>query len=88
MGPSLNRVSEKTTFCVIDTDRISATIEHAEAQRYSRCGRDDTTGLSVGRADTYGYQLDGQWVDVWGLADGRLLVGVDGRLRRQDPRGR
>lgn len=70
MGHSLNRVSEKTTFCVIDTDRISTTIEHAEAQRYVLCGRNDTTGLSVGWGDTYGHQLDGQWVDVSGLGDG------------------
>ncbi len=69
-GQSLNRVSEKTTFCVIDTDRVSSTIEHAEAQRYLLCGREDTTGLSVGWADTYGSHLDGQWVDVSGLADG------------------
>jgi hypothetical protein len=70
LGSSLNRVGEKTTFCIIDSDRVDAAIPHAENQRYLLCGRSDTTGLSVGWGDKYGYHLDGQWVDVTGIPDG------------------
>ncbi len=69
-GTSLNRLAEKTTFCIIDTHQVSTTIEHASPQRYTACGRDSTTGLSVGWGDKYGSNLDGQWVDVKGLPDG------------------
>ena len=69
-GTSLNRLAEKTTFCIIDTEQVSTTITHAGPQRYTACGRDSTTGLTVGWGDKYGSNLDGQWVDVKGLADG------------------
>jgi hypothetical protein len=88
LGSSLNRVSEKTTFCVIDTTRVSTTIEHAEAQRYVLCGRNDVTGISVGWGDTYGYQLDGQWIDVAGLPNGNywLVSTADYAQRIQESR--
>lgn len=70
-GASVNRVSEKTTFCVIDTDEVDLSLEHAsQSKTYTTCGRNDTTGLSVGWGDKYGYWLDGQWIDVQGIPNG------------------
>ena len=64
------RSSQKTTFCVIDTDRVSSSLVHAEAQRYTRCGASDWTGLSVGWGDRYGSELPGQEIDITGQPDG------------------
>lgn len=64
------RSSQKTTFCVIDTNRISGSLEHAESQRYTKCGQSDWTGLSVGWGDRYGWDLPGQEIDVTGQPDG------------------
>lgn len=64
------RSSQKTTFCVIDTDRVDGSLVHAEAQRYTRCGQNDWTGLSVGWGDRYGWDLPGQDIDISGLPDG------------------
>lgn len=64
------RSSQKTTFCVIDTDRVNSSLVHAEAQRYTSCGQNDWTGLSVGWGDRYGWDLPGQEIDLNGLPDG------------------
>ena len=88
IGNNVRRSSQKTTFCVIDTDRVSTTLEHAGAQTYTRCGQTDATGLSVGWGDKYGYTLDGQSIDLAGIPDGRywLVSTADfqNRLRETD----
>ncbi len=67
---STKRSSQKTTFCVIDTNKISGSLEHAEGQRYTSCGQNDLTGSSVGWGDRYGWDLPGQDIDISGLPDG------------------
>ena len=64
------RSSQKTTFCVIDTNRLSVTPEHTGPQTYTRCGQNDVTGLTVGWGDRYGYHLAGQEIDLNGIGDG------------------
>jgi len=64
------RSSQKTTFCIIDTNRLNVTLEHSGAQTYTRCGQNDMTGLTVGWADRYGWDLAGQQIALNGLADG------------------
>ena len=64
------RSSQKTTFCIIDTNRISSSLDHAEGQRYTTCGQNDMTGLNVGWADRYGWDLPGQEIDITGQPDG------------------
>ena len=64
------RSSQKTTFCVIDTNRLTTPLEHAGPQTYTRCGQSDRTGLTVGWADRYGCELAGQEIDLNGVADG------------------
>lgn len=70
VGSSINRVGEKTTFCLIDTVQVDSTMTHAGPQTYTACGQTTTTGISVGWGDRYPYTLDGQWVDVAGVPDG------------------
>lgn len=70
------RVSEKTTFCIMDTGQFSTSVEHADlVSQFSDCdGPNTTQGLSVGWGDTYGWYLDGQWVEVDGVPDGDYLL--------------
>jgi hypothetical protein len=50
----------KTTFCVMDTDRVNLKLPGASKQStYSNCGL-DRQGMSVGWGDSYGYWLEGQ----------------------------
>src|SRR5687768_12029596 len=52
----------KTTFCLMDTDRVDANLPGTPASAaYDTCGR-TTQGLSVGWGDTYGWHLADQWV--------------------------
>ncbi len=74
-----NRVGSKMTFCVMDTTRMNTKLPGAPKQAvYSSCG-DQVQGMSVGWGDTYGYQLDGQSIDITGLPDGdyRLKIEID-----------
>ncbi|HVF77579.1 MAG TPA: lysyl oxidase family protein [Solirubrobacteraceae bacterium] len=64
------RNSQKTTFCVIDTNKLPVTLEHGGSQTYTRCGQNDMTGLSVGWGDRYGWDLAGQEIDLNGISDG------------------
>lgn len=64
------RSSQKTTFCLVDTTRVDASLEHAGGQRYTSCGQDDWTGISVGWGDRYGWELAGQEIDLNGVPDG------------------
>jgi hypothetical protein len=76
------RTGQKTSFCVMDTDRIG-TIGGSQPH-YTTC--DGTVqGMSVGWGDTYSSRLAGQEIDLTGLPDGdyTLTVIADpfGRLR-------
>jgi hypothetical protein len=73
------RIGQKTSFCVMDTDRIDP---HAGPAFYTTC---DATvqGMSVGWADTYGSHLPGQEIDLTGLPDGDYTLTVVA-----DPQGR
>ena len=64
-------IGVKTTFCILDTDKINDKLPGAPKKRvYSTCG-DQIQGMSVGWGDTYRYHLFGQWVDIpEGLVDG------------------
>jgi hypothetical protein len=74
IGVNVRRSSQKTTFCVIDTDAVNRSLEHAGSQTYTSCGQTDITGLSVGWGDKYGYNLAGQSIDITNLPDGRYWL--------------
>ena len=77
------RTSQKTTFCVMDTNRIDGTLPGSPTSgAYSTCGS-STQGMSVGWGDRYGYTLAGQSIDITGMADGdyKLFIDVDPQNR-------
>jgi lysyl oxidase len=72
-----SRTASKTTFCIIDTDKMAHLAGSPKRAVYTTCGQ--RQGMSVGWGDTYGYYLAGQEIDVGGLADGdyRLTIEAD-----------
>ena len=71
------RTGQKTSFCVMDTDRIDTTIGSSQPH-YTTC-ENTVQGMSVGWGDTYHSLLAGQEIDITGLPDGdyTLTVRVD-----------
>ena len=77
------RTSEKTSFCVIDTDRIDHRLPGASKKAvYTTC-ESVVQGMSVGWGDTYGAHLPGQEIDLTDLADGDYALTITA-----DPKGR
>ena len=73
----------KTTFCIMDTNKIDGSLPGAPQQAvYSVCGN-TIQGMSVGWADTYGYTLEGQSVDITGNPTGDYCLSI-----QIDPNGR
>ena len=71
--------STKIGFCIIDSDRRFASLPGSPPEAYypagsADCDRDSVDGLSVGWADTYGYFLPGQQLNVTGLRRGRYCL--------------
>ena len=77
------RTGSKTTFCVIDTNRIDHKLPGAPKKSVYRWCNDDVQGMSVGWGDEYGSHLAGQEIDVTGLAadDYTLTIEVDPKYR-------
>ena len=71
------RIGTKMTFCVMDTDLVDRKLPGAPPRAtYRTCGS-QIQGMSVGWADTYGYQLAGQEIDTTGLPDGRYQLTIE-----------
>lgn len=73
------RVGAKTTFCVMDTDKINGSLPGAPISAYyASCGN-AIQGMSVGWGDTYGSHLAGQELDFTGNPDGlyQLKIEID-----------
>ena len=83
IGASVHGSSSKVSFCMIDTTRVTSTLQHSSAKTYSACTRDQAQGISVGWADTYGWRLPGQSIDVSNLPDGTYWL-----VSTADPGGR
>jgi len=74
---------DKTTFCVMDTNKIDSSLPGApQTAGYPTCGS-VVQGMSVGWADTYGYNLAGQSVDFTGNPSGDYCLTI-----QIDPKGR
>jgi hypothetical protein len=77
------RYGEKVTFCLMDTDRIDHRLAGAPKRaHYTSCGI-QRQGISVGWGDAYRYYLDGQWIDITGLANGDYDL-----ILELDPKGK
>jgi len=62
---------------------VASTLQHASPKTYSACTRDQAQGISVGWADTYGWRLAGQSIDVSSVPDGTYWL-----VSTADPEGR
>lgn len=68
---------EKAGFCIIDIAPAGPSLRHGPVVpdpdgKYFDC--DANQGISVGWADTYDMTLDGQWIDVTGVAPGAYIL--------------
>ncbi len=71
------RYGQKTSFCLMDTDRINHKLDGAPKRaQYTTCSS-SVQGISVGWGDKYGYQLAGQEIDVTGLPDGDYNLTIE-----------
>lgn len=61
---TLQRLSSKISYCMVDTDPLDPGVEASPA--YPTCGP-SRQGLSAGWSDAYHANLAGQWVEVSGL---------------------
>lgn len=76
-------IGVKTTFCIIDTDRINHKLPGAPKKRvYSSCGK-EFQGMSVGWGDTYRYYLAGQEIDITGSGDGDYYLTIEVDPKKQ-----
>ena len=75
------RQAYKTSFCVTDTTKLDGRLPGAPRKPvYAICNQ-FVQGMSVGWADSYGWQLAGQAIDLTGNPDGlyELTVDIDPR---------
>lgn len=78
------QVGSKTTFCLMDTNRVQSLPGAPSQPVYSACGR-ELQGISVGWGDSYRYSLPDQWID---LGDGTLADGTYVLRSVADPKNR
>ena len=86
-GPIVGR-GAKIGFCFYDNTKINLALPGApQAPRYTGCGVKTalgvTMGLSVGWGDTYGANLNYQWIKINGLKDGKYRIHVTADPRNQ-----
>jgi hypothetical protein len=80
-----DRIANKTTFCIIDTTRITPPLPGApSSEQYQFCNG-EYQGMSRGWGDTYGRDLAGQEIDITGLPNGDYYLTIeadpDNRIR-------
>jgi len=82
-NPNSHRYAQKTTYCVMDTNKINGSLPGAPASAVYETCRASKQGISVGWGDKYGYQLAGQSIDITNLANGEyyLKIQVDPKRR-------
>jgi hypothetical protein len=80
-SPKGTRADRKVGFCFFDTTLWAPSLPRSPSSPYYRqpwCGGKTAltsrTGISVGWADTYGYRLAFQWIDITGLPGGTYTV--------------
>jgi hypothetical protein len=65
----------KTTFCVMDTTRVTRLPGAPKRAAYTTCGS-QVQGMTVGWGDEYDYLLPGQELDVTGVPNGDYLLRI------------
>jgi len=75
--------SSKTTFCLIDSEKVDGSLPGApNSPVYDQCGN-EYQGISVGWGDIYGSQIPGQSIDLSQFEDGQyeLIIEADPKNR-------
>jgi hypothetical protein len=71
------RVGPKTSFCLLDLNRYNPALPGSPTSaKYVVCGS-QTQGISVGWADIYGSNLEGQSIDITGVPNGDYWLEVE-----------
>jgi len=82
---NLVRAGEKISFCLMDVSRYDGSLPGSPSSGVYSCSRQ---GISVGWADIYGADLEGQHIDITGVADGDYtlvsIVDPTGRLHESN----
>ncbi len=66
--------TEKMSFCIQDWEQYKeAPQDNAASQTYVGCNK-KTQGLSVGWIDKYGAGVEGQMIDITGIANGNYII--------------
>jgi hypothetical protein len=83
IGPVV-RSSDKISFCMLDSIHPKPGLRGSPRNRYyaewpEGCGSDDISGISIGWADRYPPEREGQHIDITGLPDANycLLIVAD-----------
>ena len=93
VGKPVSPVSDKVSFCLVDSLRGKRLRLGSPASGHygvgdNRCAQDEVTGISVGWIDVYSSSIDDQWVDVTDVAPGtyclRATVDPTGRLEESN----
>jgi hypothetical protein len=72
-----SKSGSKTTFCIMDTNKIDTSLPGApQTAVYDFCGN-TIQGMSVGWADTYGYYLEGQSINIAGNPSGDYCLTIE-----------
>lgn len=80
-GTAVLRSSTKVSFCVSDSWWFGSGLAgFSSSAYYKNCNRTSTQGISIGWVDEYGPNLDGQSLDITGMAPGSYCL-----LLRSDP---
>jgi hypothetical protein len=70
-------VTDKYSFCMIDTGVIDASLTHYNMGLTHACGQSARQGIRVGRSDTYAATLPDQYIDITTVPNGTYrLVSV------------
>ena len=82
-------VTDKVSFCMIDTDTINSSLPHFGMGLSHSCGQNARQGVKVGMGDTYSSFLPDQFIDITTIADGTYrLVSVADPNTADRPGGR
>ncbi|MDQ3956056.1 MAG: lysyl oxidase family protein [Actinomycetota bacterium] len=74
-------ISDKVSFCLVDTQRVAPRTPGSPEQQYYKgnsefvgCAADDTMGISIGWADLYSTWTPGQHVDITEVPNGTYCL--------------
>ena len=81
-GQPLGGRTLKTTFCLIDYDWSDLAAHPRSTKVYWDCGA-DVQGISVGYGDEYHHAIEGQSIDITGLAAGIYYLTYDADPNQQ-----